>query len=84
MSDAPRLSDPGAIVTSAIASWPAATKNLIGIAASGEIQGQVYVLDVKDERFAYLAPYGPDVSDEAKALVDETLSDIRAGTLVFP
>jgi basic membrane protein A len=70
--------------TSAIASWPAATKNLIEIAASGEIQGQVYVLDVKDERFAYLAPYGPDVSDEAKALVDETLSDIRAGTLVFP
>ena len=70
--------------TSAIASWPAATKNLIEIAASGEIQGQVYVLDVKDERFAYLAPYGPDVSEEAQAEVDAKLADIRAGNITFP
>ncbi len=70
--------------TSAIASWPAATKNLIDIAASGELQGQVYVLDVKDERFAYLAPYGPDVSEEAQAEVDAQLAEIRAGNITFP
>ena len=61
-----------------------ATKNLIEIAASGEIQGQVYVLDVKDERFAYLAPYGPDVSEEAQAEVDAKLAEIRAGNITFP
>lgn len=70
--------------TSAIASWPSATKNLIEIAASGEIQGQVYVLDVKDARFAYLAPYGPDVSAEAQEQVDAVLAEIRAGNITFP
>jgi basic membrane protein A len=78
------FNEPSLYLSSAIASWPAATKEIVDIEAKGQFEGKLYTFSVQESKFAYLAPFGPDVTADAQAKVQAALDQFRSGQLVSP
>lgn len=84
VDQAAELKEPELFYTSAIANWPEAVREVVRRGTSGELGGQSYTFAVNEPTIAYLAPYGPAVTDEMKANVEAALAAFRAGEIEAP
>lgn len=84
VDQAAELKEPELFYTSAIANWAEAVREVVRRGKSGELKGNSYVFAVNEPTIAYLAPYGPAVTDEMKATVEAALEAFRSGAIVAP
>lgn len=78
------LHEPELFYTSAIANWPEAAKEIVRLEKAGKFEGKAYTFAVENPNFAYLAPFGPAVSQGTKDAVEQALADFRAGKIRAP
>lgn len=84
VDQAAELKEPELFYTSAIANWPEVSREVIRLEKAGKFEGKSYVFAVEDSRFAYLAPFGPAVTQETKDAVAAAVADFRSGKLKAP
>lgn len=84
VDQAAELKEPELFYTSAIANWPEAVREVVRRHKNGELAGESYVFAVNEPEIAYLAPYGPAVTEEMAAEVESALAAFRSGELSAP
>lgn len=84
VDQAAELKEPELFYTSAIANWPEAVREVVRLGKGGGLSGKSYVFAVNEPTIAYLAPYGPGVTDEMKSTVEAALEAFRSGEIEAP
>lgn len=84
VDQAKELKEPELFLTSVIANWPEVSRDVVRLEKAGQLEGKSYVHAVEDPRFAYLAPFGPAVTQQTKDAVETVIADFRSGKLKAP
>jgi basic membrane lipoprotein Med (substrate-binding protein (PBP1-ABC) superfamily) len=84
VDQAAELKKPELFYTSAIENWPETVREMVRLVKSGKFEGKNYNFAIENPKFAYLAPFGPAVSQETKDAVEAVIADFRSGKLRAP